>query len=376
MDNRKVFSIPCTLMRCGTSKAVFLMEEELPKDVRQRDRLILSLFGSPDLRQVDGLGGADSAYSKVAIIKRSSRADADVDYTYGQVSLDRAFIDYNGNCGNVSTGVGVYAIHKGLVKPEEPETIVRIHVTNSGRILQAKVKVSDGTPEVDGEFKDSSVPGTGAAVEMNWAGITGSMTGQLLPTGNTKDEYVIDNVHYRVSIVDAGNIAIYLNAKELGLKGTESPAELNKCRGLCERLEKLRGTICVQLNLVERWEEAKEKTPLQPFIVIVSKPKNREANIISCLSLLQKFIPLYPGTALVNIGAAQKVDGSIVRELATEPDSGENFKISCASGILSVEVKASIEGKALAFSDITIRRTARVLMDGIAYVRKSTLYGQ
>ena len=374
MEKNKVIPIQCSLMRCGTSKVVFIPKQQLPEDPVARDSLILALFGSPDLRQVDGLGGADSAYSKVAIIDKAACPGADVDYTYGQVSLDRRFIDYNGNCGNAATGVGVYAILKGLVKPQEPITIVRIRLTNSGRLLEAKIKVQNGMPEVDGNFVDGTVPGTGSEIEMNWAGITGSITGKLLPTGNAIDHYEIDHEQFEVSVVDAGNVVIYLDAARLGLNGDESPATLNADRNLCEKLEKLRGTICVQLGLVKKWEDASKITPLQPFVALVSKSDHADSDcIISRLTLMQKFIALYPGTALVNMGAAQSIKGTIVHRIIPKLDETGDLSVCCASGPLNVHVSTKNDLEVPEYNDITIRRTARMLMDGTAFVRASVL---
>ena len=170
--------IKCSIVRGGTSKAIFIMENELPKDAALRDKIILSLFGSPDMRQIDGLAGADITTSKLAIIGPATIDGADVDYTFGQVSMTEPFIDYGGNCGNISSGVGPYAINNGLVVPVEPVTTVRIHLTNSGNILIARVPVKNGKSAVDGDCVIGGVPGAGAGIEMDWSGVVGSTTGK------------------------------------------------------------------------------------------------------------------------------------------------------------------------------------------------------
>ena len=179
--------IPCVIMRAGTSKGIFIKENDLPKDQALRDKTILAIFGSPDVRQIDGLAGADPLTSKLAIIGPSTRDDADVDYTFGQVSIDGTVIDYSGNCGNISSGVGPFAIDESMVRAEEGVTMVRIHNTNTGKILRAEVEVRDGKAVVSGNCKIDGVPGTSAPILMDFASTAGAATGKLLPTGNVVD---------------------------------------------------------------------------------------------------------------------------------------------------------------------------------------------
>ena len=176
----------CAIVRGGTSKGIFIMKNEYPEDPATRDAVILAVYGSPDVRQIDGLGGADVLTSKLAIISPSNRPDADVDYTFGQVSFETAFVDYRGNCGNISSAVGPFAIDEGLVAPVEPITTVRIRMTNSNRILIAEVPVKDGKALIDGDYAIDGVPGTGAKIAMDWSAVVGGITGKLLPTGNAK----------------------------------------------------------------------------------------------------------------------------------------------------------------------------------------------
>jgi hypothetical protein len=184
----------CAIVRGGTSKGVFIMKNEYPKDPAKRDAVILAVYGSPDVRQIDGLGGADVLTSKHAIISPSARPDADVDYTVGQVSFETAFVDYRGNCGNISSAVGPFSIDEGLVAAVEPITTVRINMTNSNKILVAEVPVKDGKAMVDGDFVIDGVPGTGAKIAIDWSDVVGGITGKLLPTGNAKDTIEVDGV--------------------------------------------------------------------------------------------------------------------------------------------------------------------------------------
>ncbi|MCC8194842.1 MAG: proline racemase family protein, partial [Deltaproteobacteria bacterium] len=227
----------CAIVRGGTSKGVFIMKNELPKEPEKRDAVIRAIYGSPDIRQIDGLGGADVLTSKLAIISPPSRPDADVDYTFGQVSFETDFIDYKGNCGNISAAVGPFAIDEGMVEPVEPVTTVRIHLTNSGNILVAEVPVKDGKAMVTGDYAIDGCPGTGAKITLDWSDVAGGVTGKLLPTGNVKDVVTVDGKRYTISLVDVGNPLVFIHASSLGMKGTESPAEIEGNKPLMELIE-------------------------------------------------------------------------------------------------------------------------------------------
>ena len=190
MDERK--SLRCSIIRGGTSKGIFIKENELPDDPAARDAVIRAVFGSPDIRQIDGLGGADVLTSKLAIIGPPSRPDADVDYTFGQVSFETDKIDYSGNCGNISSAVGPYAIDEGMVRADGEAAFVRIHMKNTGRILRAEVPTRDGRAVETGDFAIDGVPGTGARITLDWSDTAGGVTGKLLPTGNVKDQVCIE----------------------------------------------------------------------------------------------------------------------------------------------------------------------------------------
>src|ERR1700756_3819936 len=274
------------------------MMNEYPKEPAKRDAVVLAVYGSPDLRRIDGLGGADVLTSKHAISSPSSRTDADVDYTFAQDEL--AFVDYHANCGNISSAVGPFAIDEGLVKAVEPITTVRIHMTNSDRILVAEVPVKGGKAMVDGDFAIDGVPGTGAKIAMDWSDVVGGITGKLMPTGNAKDTIEVDDVvggitgklmptgnpkdtietdgiKYTVSIVDAGNPVVFVHAASLNLKGTESPNEIESNKPLMETIEKIRGHAAVMCGLVEKPGNAKTGSPYVPFFFIVSPPADYTA---------------------------------------------------------------------------------------------------
>lgn len=206
-------------MRGGTSKGIFLMEEDLPQDSHLRDRIILAIFGSPDIRQIDGLGGADSLTSKLALIAPSKGPDRDVDYTFGAVGINQPFVDYSANCGNISSAVGPYAIAQGLIRAEEPFTTVRIFNTNTRKMIHAKVPTKRGKVVSEGDYAIQGVPGTGAKIELSFMDPGGALTGKLLPTGNEVDEIVLETGEkLSVTIVDAGNPTAFVLAQDLGLR--------------------------------------------------------------------------------------------------------------------------------------------------------------
>jgi 2-methylaconitate cis-trans-isomerase PrpF len=220
---RKIY---CVIQRAGTSKGVYLHEKDLPMDPDARQKIILAIFGSPDIRQIDGLGGADPLTSKCAIIGPSERPDADVNYTMAQVGIVDALIDFGGNCGNISSGVGPFAIDEGLVEVQEPETLVRIYNTNTKKILKAYVATENGKSVYTGDYSIDGVPGTGSKILLDYSGTGGTLTGNILPTGNPVDMVAVPGMgEIEISIVDAGNPTCFLSPEVLGFSGIEGPQD-------------------------------------------------------------------------------------------------------------------------------------------------------
>jgi 2-methylaconitate cis-trans-isomerase PrpF len=326
----------CALVRGGTSKAVFIMKNELPQDPALRDKVILAIYGSPDVRQIDGLGGADVLTSKLAIISPPSRPDADVDYTFGQVSFEREFIDYKGNCGNISSAVGPFAIDEGLVAAVEPLTTVRIHLTNSNNILVAEVPVKGGKACVCGDYAIDGCPGTGAKITLDWSDVSGAFTGKLLPTGQAKDVFTVDGKKYEVSLVDAGNPMVFIAAASLGMQGTETPAQIEGDSALMALIEKIRSQAAVIYGLVDKAEEAAVKSPYNPFFAIVSPPasyqalngrnvRTEEIDLVSRLLFMLKMHKTYPVTGTVGTGAALRVAGTVPWDMLEDKARGRNI---------------------------------------------------
>jgi hypothetical protein len=373
----------CAIMRGGTSKGVFIMKNELPKDPRKRDAVIRAIYGSPDVRQIDGLGGADVLTSKLAIISPPTRKDADVDYTFGQVSFETEFIDYGGNCGNISAAVGPFAIDEGLVEAVEPITTVRIHLTNSNNILVAQVPVKNGKAMVEGDCSIDGCPGTGAKITLDWSDTAGGITGKLLPTGNARDIIEVGGKEYAVSLVDAGNPLVFIKASSLSMKGTESPQEIEANKALLEIIEKIRGQAAVVFGLVKKPEDAATKSPYNPFFAIVSPPadyktisgkeiKAADIDVVSRLLFMLRMHKTYPGTGTVCTGAAARIPGSLVWEVLSEQaKSRMTIQIGHPGGIIPVESEAEIVDGNITLKRAAFYRTARRIMDGYVYVRKS-----
>jgi hypothetical protein len=363
-------------MRGGTSKAIFLWESDLPADRSLRDRVILSLFGSPDPRQVDGLGGADILTSKLAVIGPPSREGADLDYTFAQVSISEPVVDYDINCGNISAAVGVYALEEGIVQPRGSHARVRIHNTNTGSVFVAHVPVEDGEPAVEGELAIDGVPGTGAPILLDYAETVGGATGRLLPTGNREDALDVPGQgEVRASIVDIGNLSVFFPAAALGLHGTEGPNDLDADR--LSAFDAVKDAAARLLGLPEGG--------LVPVPVAVSPPAGYtgygtgEPLAAADVSVVARVVggrppaahKAFPGTVGVATAVAALVPGTSVSDAATAPGRGKPIAIGHPSGVLPVWARVRAEGHGFFVEQAAYARTARRLAEGTAYVRRS-----
>lgn len=374
------------LCRGGTSKAVFMMRNELPRDPEQRDRVIRAVFGSPDPRQIDGLGGADVLTSKFAMIGPPTRPDADVDYTFAQVSFDTDFVDYGGNCGNISSAVGPFAIDEGLVEAVEPVTTVRIHQTNTHCILTAYVPVKDGKAQVLGDCRIDGVPGTGARILLDFSDTAGSTTGKVLPTGHPTDRITVDGEEYEISIVDAGNVVVFLEAARLGLTGTESCAQIEKDPALMARIEAIRAHAAVLAGMARTPQEATEKSAYVPFFSLVS-PAQSYWSVTSGIQVEREQIDLtarlyfmghmhkaYPGTGSVATGAAARIPGTLVdRQLTARGRENGVLRIGHPGGVMCCDAVAEEGPEGRRFTRLAYERTARRILEGTCYVRNDRL---
>ena len=369
-------NIPAMIIRGGTSKGVYLLKSDLPEECEKWDAILLKMMGSPDKKQIDGLGGSQSVTSKVAIVNKSERADADVDYTFAQVSVDKPIVSYKGNCGNISSGVGPFAIEKGLVDVKEETTPVRIYNTNTGKMIVADVKTQNGKVVYDGDFSIAGVPGTASPIRLKFVDPAGTLEKGLLPTGHAVDVLEVPGFGtVEVSIIDAANPLVFARAKDLGLTGKELPDELNADLEKLELLEKIRGMAAVKLGLIDDYTKSAWETPGIPKMTFVAKPENyvnmegkeikkEEIDLLSRMMSMQKTHPSYAMTGAMCTAAAVVVKGSIVNQVCADDIDTQFIRIGHPGGILECGVDYRESDEKLDIQDTFGFRTANLIMEG------------
>ncbi len=352
-------AVPCTLMRGGTSKGLYFHARDLPPERALRDRVLLAAMGSPDVRQIDGLGGAHPLTSKVAVISPSLRDDADVDYLFLQIPVDSAQVSDSQNCGNILAGVGPWAIEHGLVKTMDETTPVRIHMVNTASVAIAYVPTPGGHVEYEGDARIDGVPGTAAAIMIEFLDVAGSSCGALFPTGNTRD--VVEGVE--VTCIDNGMPVVLMRAADLGKSGAESPEELEADGTLKARIETMRLALGDRMNL----GDVAKKTV--PKMCLISTP--RAAGAINT----RTFIPHRVHEAIgvlgaVSVATACVAPGSVAAQVAGLPlvSGTRQLDIEHPTGFFTVVVDVRVEGDILQVNRSALVRTARKLMRGEVYV--------
>lgn len=379
--SKEFIKIPAVYMRGGTSKGVYLMVSDLPDDPAIRDQVILDIYGSPDIRQINGMGGADPLTSKVALLTRSKRPGVDIDYTFGYVGIKDAVVNYEGNCGNISSGVGVYAIRQGLVEAVEPFTKVVIFNTNTNKIIEAMIPVKDGEVVFEGDYAIAGVPGRGARIVMNFPNSAGSKTGRLLPTGNVRDTMTLkDGRHVQVSLVDAANPSVFVKAADIGLTGLELPADCDTNPQILEVMEEIRVRAGVMMGLAKNVDQVGPAVPKVAFVAPAQDYPDSEGKIITAgevdlvarTKAMAEMHKTYAVTGGICIATAAMIEGTVVSDVcgAQAKNTGE-VRIGHPSGVLEVfvDVKNSVEtGWTLLQAGVC--RTARPIMEGEVYVSR------
>ncbi len=370
---------PCTVMRGGTSRALFFKEKDLPPKGPERDYILMRTMGKPGNLEIDGLGGGQVGTSKIAIIGPPSIPDADIDYTFAQVLIDQDALDYTGNCGNISSAVAPYAIDAGLVKPIEPETVVRIYNTNTQKVLIARVPVIDGKVKVKGSYAIAGIPGTGAEITLDFSNTVGAKTGKLLPTGKVIEEiHLEEGTTVRVSICDAANPGVFVKAEDLGLRGTELPSEIEHNKSVLIQTAEIKNKAAVKIGLAEDWK-APDPTMMLPFVAVVAEPADHltsdgkpiavsDVDLVARLIILNTCHPAYAGTGAICTAACAALPGSVPNLLLRS--KGGIVRIAHPEGILPVkaalrESKNTLDYK---FAFLGFSRTARKIMDGLVYI--------
>lgn len=368
---------PCVYMRGGTSKAVFFHEKDLPEDRSTWNELFLKVMGTPDPKQIDGMGGTVSSTSKIAIIAPSQREDADVDYSFRQVDIKIPNVDAKANCGNISSAVGPFAIDEGLVPAVEPITVVRVYNTNTNKIIEEHVRVEDGHAMVHGDEVIPGVPGTGSRIDMFFTNPGGATTGRLFPTGNARDVLNVPGyAPVEVTILDCSNAVVFVRAADLGIQGTEL-TELNQNADVMEHIERIRCLAAKACGFVENWEDARTKSTSLPKVSIVSRPqdyRNMDGDLVrgTDMDLCVRAISVgalhkaYPITVTIASGAAALLPGTIVSDMVHLEPGCTVVRLGHASGVTAVDVR--IENGTVLKGGVT--RTARRIMDGYIYIRE------
>jgi len=347
-------AIPCMLMRGGTSKGAYFIDRDLPDDVATRDRVLLAALGSPDRRQIDGVGGADPLTSKVAIVNRSQRPGIDVDFLFAQVSLDEGRVDTTPNCGNILAGVGPFALERGLIAAQDGHTRIRIYTVNTGMVSEVLIETPGGHVNYGGSARIDGVPGTAAPIPIDFLDVAGSVCGSLLPTGNIAD--VIDAVH--VTCIDNGMPVVIMRADALGIKGYESRDALNANAALKARVEQIRLRAGHMMNLGDVTNK------VVPKMSLVAPPR---AGGALCS---RTFIPHDCHAAVGVLGAvtlatAAVMRGSVAHEVAVVPGgSPKRISVEHPTGEFTVELETEESPSGIVIRRAALLRTARMLMRG------------
>ncbi|MGH1608857.1 2-methylaconitate cis-trans isomerase PrpF [Vibrio parahaemolyticus] len=379
--------VPATYMRGGTSKGVFFNLEDLPPEAQvageARDKLLLRVIGSPDpyAKQIDGMGGATSSTSKTVIVSRSSRDDHDVDYLFGQVSIDKPFVDWSGNCGNLSAAVGPFAIHAGLIPqeriPENGIVTVRVWQVNISKTILVHVPIVNGFVQETGEFELDGVTFPAAEIQVDFVDPADG-EGSMFPTGNLVDDLVVPDVGtFNATFINAGIPTIFIDAESIGYQGTELQDDINNDDAALAMFESIRAHGALKMGLISKLEEAQTRQHT-PKIAFVSKPKSYQSSsgkavneseidvLVRALSM-GKLHHAMMGTAAVAIASAACVPGTLVN-LAAGGGEKESVTFGHPSGTLKVGAKAKQTEQGWVVQKAIMSRSARILMEGFVRV--------
>ncbi len=351
MSDRSAGGVPCMWMRGGTSKGGYFLRDDLPDDPNQRDAFLLSAFGSPDIRQIDGMGGADPLTSKVAVVSRSERPGVDVDYLFLQVFVDQPIVTDAQNCGNILAGVAPFAIERGLVEAQPGKTAVTIFMKNTGQIAVASVETPNGQVSYAGDAHIDGVPKGSAPIPVEFKDTAGSTCGALLPTGNAVDR--VNGV--KVTMIDNGMPCVVMRASDMGIEGDEAPGVLEAHDDLRERLEAIRLACGPLMNL----GDVRDKSV--PKMTMVSRPKAGGA--ISTRTFIPHRCHKTIGVlGAVSVATACLLEGSPAHDLAETGEGSEHIMpIEHPTGEMTVVARLD---EANVVQSAAILRTARKLMDG------------
>ncbi|MBE6003101.1 MAG: PrpF protein [Lachnospiraceae bacterium] len=373
-------------MRGGTSKGCLFKKEDLPADRAEWDDIFLQVMGSPDPKQIDGMGGTVSSNNKIVIIWKSEEPDVDIEYLVGQVIVGKRQVDYKSNCGNMTAAVPAFCVEEGMVDIKEPVTTVRMLNKNTDKYINVDVPIDPETHTFanDGDCEIAGVDGTAAELRVDFLNPAGSKTGKLLPTGNVVDVLDIPGFgKIESTIIDVSNPIVLVKAEDIGMKGTELPDQINNNKEVMDLLEKIRGTACVMMGFAKDLKEATDNQPGVPKVGFVTTPRGyidiedkevAEDKMDVCARVISVFkchkaIPL---TAASSVSTAAFLEGTIVNKIVAAKDDRKTVRIGHPSGVMTMVPTVVKEGSNPAdykIPGVAVQRTARRIMDGYVYIR-------
>ena len=351
-------AIPCVLMRGGTSRGPYFKAEDLPQDPAERDKVLLRVMGSPDKRQIDGIGGATTVTSKVAIVSKSAHPEADIDYLFAQVDIEKPIVDTAPTCGNMLAGVGPFAIEEGLFPACQGETKLVIRNVNTNSFIEATIQTPNGEVTYEGDCEISGVPGSASPIKLNFFNIAGSKTGKLLPTGNARDTFY----ETEVTCIDVAMPMVIANAKSFGKTGYETKDELEDDRAFMTKLEEVRLAAARAMSLGDATGK------VVPKIALVAPPQaggDFASRYFTPLSLH----PAYAVSGSICAASCAALPGSVIQDVLKPSTAFPSLcKIEHPSGVIDVSLNVKLEGQTLEVISGGALRTARRLFAGHVYI--------
>lgn len=374
-------SFKTVFMRGGTSKGCMFLESDLPAR-EEWDDIFVQVMGSPDPKQIDGMGGCVSSNNKIVVVRKSTLPGVDVEYLVGQSIVGKAQIDYKSNCGNMTAAAAPYAVEMGLVENlTEPVTTVHMFNLNTNKYIDVTVPVKNGQFDNEGDCAIAGVDGTAGELKVNFLDPAGAKTGKLFPTGKAKEMLTLPDGEIEATILDVSNPIVLVRAEDLGLTGTELPAQVDAERAVSARLEAIRGAACVKMGFARNLADATENSPAVPKVGFVSASQDYTdisgkqvsgENMDICARVISVFKchKACPLTAASAISVAAAVPGTIVHELARQTEPGR-VRIGHPSGVMTMFPYLDNGAKPLdeiRVSGVAVQRTARRIMDGTVYI--------
>lgn len=376
---------PVVYMRGGTSKGCLFHREDLPEDSKEWDEIFLQVMGNPDPKQMDGMGGTVSSNNKIVIIWKSALPNVDIEYLVGQVIVGKKQVDYKSNCGNMTAAVPAYAVEEGMVPIVEPVTTVRMLNKNTDKYINVTVPIDPRTHTFaqEGDCHIAGIDGTVAELKVNFLDPAGAKTGKLLPTGKALDVLEIDGRKIEATILDVSNPLVLVRAEDVGLQGTELPAQVDADKEASALLEKIRGAAAVKMGFARDLEDATAHSPAVPKVGFFTAPVSYTdiaGNRVDAgqMDLCARVISVFkchkacPLTAASSIAVAAFVQGSIIEKtLGRQPEGRQAIRLGHPSGVMNVypDLEVREEGN-LDVKGVAVQRTARRIMDGTIYIRK------